>query len=127
MLRNFMNEITIYHNPKCSTSRTVLKSLQESSYKVKIIDYLKSPLTKNEIKSLLEQLNLQPSELLRKKEPLTKELNLTESGTSESKILKALFENPVLIERPVISNGTHAFIARPMSDFISKIETHNVF
>lgn len=127
MLRNFVKEITIYHNPKCSTSRTVLKTLQENKYKVKIIDYLKSPLTKNEIKSLLELLNLQPSELLRKKEPLAKELNLIENGISESKVLTAMFENPILIERPVISDGTRAFIARPLADFLPKIETHKLF
>ena len=122
-----MKEITIYHNPKCSTSRTVLKTLLENGYDVKIIDYLKSPLTKNEIKSLLEQLNLPPSGLIRKKEPLAKELNLTGNTILESKILAALFENPILIERPVLSDGSHAFIARPMAEFINKIETHNLF
>ncbi len=106
--------IEVLHNPRCSKSRAGIKYLDEKGVEYKIINYLKEPLTKEQLQDILKKLNMKPSELVRKKEKLYRELNLKEA--SEDEILDAMVKNPKLIERPIVINGDKAVVARPESE-----------
>jgi arsenate reductase len=106
---------TIYHNTRCSKSRQALALLEEhvkqSGEEFSVIEYLKTPITIDKIKSLIVQLECSAIDMMRTNETLFKQLNL--SNASEDRLIKAMFNNPKLIERPIISNGCKAIIGRP--------------
>jgi arsenate reductase len=102
---------TILHNPRCSKSRLALELLKKNKIEPEVREYLKAPLTKDEIESLLKKLNLSASELLRKKEKIIEENQLDVS--SDEKILECMVKHPVLIERPVVVKNDRAVIGRP--------------
>jgi len=104
--------VTIYHNPRCSKSRQTLSLLEEQNVSVTIIEYLKTPPTAAEIKSLLKKLRLDARGLMRKGEKIYKELDL-QHVKSEAALVKAMAANPILIERPIVVKGRQAIIARP--------------
>ena len=106
--------IEVLHNPRCAKSRAGIKYLDEKGIEYKIINYLKEPLTKEQLEEILKKLKMKPSELVRKKEKLYKELNLKEA--SEEEILEAMVKNPKLIERPIVINGDKAVVARPETE-----------
>ncbi len=104
--------ITIYHNGECSKCRGALEILQEKGIPHEIRWYLAEPLSIPEIRSLLAKLNMQPSELVRKSEPLYKE-QYEGKAISEQEWLVILAENPILIERPIIEKGEGDNCAAP--------------
>lgn len=104
--------LKIYHNTRCSKSRDVCTLLKKKKVKTEIIEYLKTPPTQKEIKSLLKMLGMKASELVRTKEPLYKE-KFEGKKITEAQWLKILSENPILIERPIIVKGDKAVIGRP--------------
>ncbi|MDT9598374.1 arsenate reductase (glutaredoxin) [Sphingosinicella rhizophila] len=104
---------TIYHNPKCGTSRKTLAILQESGADVTVIEYLKTPPTRDELKRLYERAGLNPAEGLRKKETLASDLDLLSGRISESALLDAMAENPILIERPLVETDKGVRLCRP--------------
>lgn len=103
--------IQIYHNPRCGKSRNCLAFLQEKESKVEVIHYLDTPPTVEEIKIVIQKLNMQPIHLVRVKERIwiEKYKNKTQN---EDAIIQALTEHPILIERPIIINGEKAIIGR---------------
>ncbi len=107
-----METVKIYHNARCSKSRQACSILEEQKVKVEIIDYLKTPFTETEIKSLLQMLGMKAEELVRKGEPLFKE-KFANKKLTEKEWIKALAENPILIERPIIVKGNKAIVGRP--------------
>ena len=112
---------TYIHNPKCSKSRQGLELIEKKGLKYSIKEYLKDPLTKTELSNLYSLLNKKYSlkEYTRTKEKLFKELGLSvESLSSKEKWVKTVFENPVLIERPILYNEKKAIIGRPPEDLI---------
>jgi len=104
---------TIYHNPKCGTSRKTLEIPQSEGAEVTIVDYLKNPPSKAELKRLYERAGLKPSEGLRAKETLASDLDLVGGHVSENAILDAMAENPILIERPLVETDKGVRLARP--------------
>ncbi|MGB2129400.1 MAG: arsenate reductase (glutaredoxin) [Flavicella sp.] len=104
--------IKIYHNPRCAKSRQGLAFLQEKNLEFETVLYLKNGLTHQELSSILQQLDIRPEALLRKSEKIWKE-NYKGKELSDQEIIKAMLENPKLIERPIVSNGKKAVIARP--------------
>lgn len=106
-------QITIYHNPKCSKSRQGLDFLLAHDVQPLVIDYIKAPLTADEITHLLEKLGMKARELMRTKEALYKELKLDNPKLSEEKLIAAMATHPKLIERPIVVKGKKAVIARP--------------
>ena len=104
--------IEIWHNSRCSKSRAGLKYLEEKGIDFKVKEYLKDNITIDELKSILEKLNMRPSELIRKKEAIYKELKLKDA--TEDELIQAMVENPKLIERPIIINKDKAVVARPL-------------
>jgi arsenate reductase len=104
--------IKIYHNPRCSKSREGLKILEESGKDFLIVKYLDIPMKKEEIKKVLELLDISAEELIRKNEKVWKE-NYKDQDLSEEDLLEAMQEHPKLIERPIVVNGEKAVIGRP--------------
>ncbi len=104
---------TIYHNPKCGTSRKTLEILNESGADVTVIDYLKQPPGKEELRRLYDRAGLSPREGLRAKEQLAKDLDLTGGHVSDNAILDAMVENPILIERPLVETEKGVRLCRP--------------
>ncbi len=104
---------TIYHNPRCSKSRDALSLLQAQNASIEIIDYLKQPPTLATLQRVLQQLGGDARLLLRTKEELYQQLQLDRPDIDNEQILNAIANHPVLLERPLISDGKRAIIARP--------------
>lgn len=109
-----MNEIKVWHNPRCAKSREALSIIEENGLECDVVKYLDSTPDANEIRNTLKLLNLSARELMRTKEAVYKELNLKEE-TDEDKLIEAMAQNPKLIERPVLFKGDKAIIGRPSS------------
>ena len=105
--------VTLYHNPRCSKSREALNLLREQGLEPEVILYLETPPNAKTLKAILGKLGISARELLRKGEDAYKELNLADETLSEAALIKAMVENPKLIERPIAINGDKAVIGRP--------------
>ena len=103
---------TIYHNPRCSKSRAGLAYLENKGYKFKVIDYIKNPLSKKELKEILMKMNKGPKEIIRKQETIYKSEFKGKNFTDEEWI-NILIEYPKLIQRPIISKNHKAILAQP--------------
>lgn len=104
----------IYHNPNCGTSRKTLALLREKGVDVEVIEYLKTPPSREELVDLLEQMGMTPRELLRKKGDLYAELDLANPKWTDDQILDFMVEHPVLIERPIVVTKKGARLGRPV-------------
>ena len=102
----------ILHNPRCRKSREGLLILQEQNEAFEVIEYLKTPLAKEEIMDLLSKLGVEPMELVRTGESIWKE-NFKGKELSDEEIIQAIADNPKLMERPVVIKGDKAVIGRP--------------
>jgi arsenate reductase len=102
---------TIYHNPKCGTSRKVLAALQAADHAPKVIEYLKTPLSRGELQALLHRMGLRPADCVRRKEKLFAQLKLAQAD--DEALLDAMAEHPILIERPIVVSGRAAKLCRP--------------
>lgn len=107
-----MDNLKIYHNPRCAKSREALKMIQDKGVKVEVIEYLQSPPTEKELRNILKTLSLSPIEIIRKNETLYKE-KFKNKALSDSEWIKILANNPILIERPIVIKGNKAVIGRP--------------
>ena len=111
----------IYHNNRCSKSRSGLQLLKDSGQDFEIIDYLKNPLSEKEIKELLKKLGFTPIQLVRKNEAIWKE-NYRGKKLTDNDIIKAMATHPKLIERPIVIKGDKAVIGRPSENINELIE-----
>lgn len=105
--------VKIYHNPRCSKSRQTLELLKQQDIDPEIIDYLKTPPDKTELKRLLKLLGITARDLLRKKEPEFKALGLDDPALKEDDIIDAMIHTPKLMERPIVVADNKAAIGRP--------------
>ena len=110
----------IYHNPRCSKSRKTLSLIKEKNQKIEIIEYLKNNLTISELENIINKLNMQPIDLVRKNEKIWKE-NLKKKKMSQQDIIKLMIKNPKIIERPIVVNGDQAVIGRPPENVLKII------
>jgi arsenate reductase (glutaredoxin) len=102
----------IYHNPRCSKSRQTLQLIKDANVAVEIVEYLNEIPTKEELKLILMQLNLQPKDIIRKGEAVYKE-KFKNSDFNEDEWIKIMIEYPKLIERPIVVKGNKAILGRP--------------
>ncbi|MFC9786593.1 arsenate reductase (glutaredoxin) [Rhodococcus sp. NPDC127528] len=102
---------TIYHNQRCSTSRTVLALIEEAGITPTVVKYLETPPSRDGLRKLLDDAGLKPSQAIRTKESVYKELGLSQA--SEDELLDAMVENPILIERPIVVTDQGTVLARP--------------
>ena len=103
---------TIWHNPKCSTSRKALEILRETpGLDIDVIEYLKTPPSAEELARLYDRAGITPHEGLRTKEPLARDLDL--AHVSGKAVLEAMVSDPILIERPLVETEKGVRLCRP--------------
>ena len=107
-----MSTVTIYHNPRCSTSRQVLEMIRAAGVEPRIVEYLKTPPSRDELRAVLQKLGMKASELVRRGEEEYKQ-HYAGRTLTEDEWLDALIEHPILIERPIVVRGDHAVVGRP--------------
>ena len=105
--------VTIYHNPRCSKSRQTLALLEENGVTPDIVEYLNTPPPASELGTILDKLGMEPRDLMRKNEDPYKALNLADESLGRDALIKAMVDNPILIERPVVVNGGKYALGRP--------------
>ena len=106
-------QATLYHNPRCGTSRTVLDILRNEIPDLTVVEYLKTPPDPDTLRDLASRLPTGAGSLLRTKEPLATELKLMEKDTTEEQIIKAISVHPILLNRPVVVTALGARVCRP--------------
>ena len=107
-----MDALRIYHNARCSKSRSACELIAEAGVEAEIVNYLETPPTREELLDLLRKLGMKPSELLRRGEAVFVE-RYAGRDLSEEDCLDALLAHPILMERPIVVRGDKAVIARP--------------
>lgn len=112
--------IKIYHNNRCSKSRSGLEILLKSGKEFEIVKYLDDVPTETELKKIISLLNISPIELVRKGEKIWKE-EFKDKELSDAEVIEAMVNNPKLIERPIIINENKAVIGRPPENVLKII------
>ena len=107
---------TIYHNPACGTSRKTLEILRNEGADLTVVEYLKTPPSRDELKRLYDRAGISPRDGLREKESLAEELGLTGEEVSDDQILDAMMEHPILIQRPLVETDKGARLCRPQEE-----------
>ena len=100
------------HNPRCSKSRAALALVQEAGVELPVREYLQDPLSLDELRRLVQLLDVRPIEIARRGEPQFQALGLGDT-TPDDDVLRALAEHPILIERPIVVRGGRAVVGRP--------------
>ena len=103
--------VTIYHNPRCNTSRKTLALLREKGVEPEVVEYLKTPYTAAQLKGLLTQLNLPPKAIVRRKEAAA--AGVDPAKLSEDQLIAAMAKNPIIVERPIVVSAGKAALGRP--------------
>jgi arsenate reductase len=106
----------IYHNPRCSKSRQTLELLNNKGVETEVIEYLNTPPDAAALNKILIGLNMEPRELMRKGQDEYKTLNLADDSLSREDLIKAMIENPILIERPIVITEKGIAIGRPIEN-----------
>ena len=105
--------VTVFHNPACGTSRNVVAAVKEAGYEPKVIEYLKTGWTKEQLKDLLAQMHASPRDILRTKGTPAEELGLSDPSATDEAILDAMVAHPILVNRPIVVTPKGAALARP--------------
>jgi len=104
---------TIYHNPRCGTSRNTLEMMREAGVEPQVVEYLKHPPSRTRLKQLLKAAGVSVRDALRSKEAIYAELGLADPKLSDDKLLEAMVDNPILIERPIVETEKGVRLCRP--------------
>jgi arsenate reductase len=112
--------VTIYHNPLCGTSRKTLEIIRETGSEPNVVEYLKAPPTREELRQIYKRADISPREGLRAKEPIASELGLTRPDVTDDEILDAMLEHPILINRPLVVTDKGVRLCRPQ-DLVREI------
>ncbi len=113
-----MDGFTIYHNPRWGKSRKALQLLRDNGIEPKIIEYLKTPPSQNELEALSKLLDKRPSEFIRKGESDFKANQLSNLIDHDQGMINAMIKYPKIIERPIIVRGNKAVIGRPPENIL---------
>jgi len=108
-----MSEITIYHNPQCSNSRGALALIRERGIEPTIIEYLKAPPSKEQLKIMMADAGITPRDLLRAKEMVYAELGLDDAKWTDDELVDFMLQYPVLMNRPVVVTALGTRLCRP--------------
>lgn len=117
---------TIFHNPACGTSRNVLAMIRQSGVEPEIIEYLKTPPTREELVALLIAMDMSPRDLLRRKGTPYAELGLDDEGLSDAQLLDAMMTHPILIERPIVVTEKGVRLCRPSERVLDILENPDI-
>ncbi len=108
-----MTELVLYHNPRCSKSRSALELIEQRGLTPRVVRYLETPLSAFELEQLLHRLGISARQLLRSGEDEFKALGLADPSLSDAQLIEAMVAHPRLIERPILVVGNAAVIGRP--------------
>jgi arsenate reductase len=108
-----VSAVTLYHNPRCGKSRSALELLRGRGIEPAVVEYLKTPPTAAELEAILDQLGIEPRDLMRKGEAAYKEAGLDNPALDRAALVAAMVANPILIERPIALANGKAAIGRP--------------
>lgn len=114
------NTITIYHNPACGTSRTVLGLIRAAGHEPEVVEYLKAGWTRTQLEDILARMRARPRDILRTKGTPAAELGLLEPAATDGQILDAMVRHPILVNRPIVVTPRGARLARP-ADIVQEI------
>ena len=106
-------DITIYHNPRCGTSRNALAAIREAGHEPQVVEYLANPPTREQLARLIADAGLQPRDAVRRKEALYAELGLDRPEVLDATLLDAMAAHPILIERPFVVTPKGVRLCRP--------------
>ena len=115
----------IYHNSRCRKSREALKIIQLKGINIEIVEYLKNPIDKDELRAILKMLKISAFDLIRKNESVYKKLYKGKNFSNEE-WLEVILSNPILMERPIIIKDNCALIARPSEKVLNLIDKKNI-
>lgn len=105
------DDVTIYHNPRCSKSRETLALIEGKGIRPRVVEYLKQPPSAAELGRILALLGKRPRDILRRKEAA--EAGIDPESLSDSALLAAMVAHPAVIERPIVVTGGRAALGRP--------------
>ena len=105
--------VTIFHNPRCSKSRATMQIIESKGISPEVVEYLKQPPDYQQLDATLELLGLEPRQLMRTREKAYKGNNLDDPNLSREDLVRAMIDNPILIERPIVIHNGKAVIGRP--------------
>ncbi len=111
--------VQIFHNPRCSKSRQTLQLLKDNGVEPEIVEYLKTPPTAEELVDILTKLDMQPRDLMRKKEKEYKETGMNDASLDKDALIAGMVATPKLIERPIVLANGKAAIGRPPEDVLA--------
>jgi arsenate reductase len=111
MARDF--PVTVYHNPNCGTSRNVLEMVRSAGHEPQVVEYLKAGWTREHLQDLLGRMGVGPRDVLRARGTPAQELGLLEAGVGDERILDAMVQHPILVERPIVVTPKGARLCRP--------------
>ncbi|MDE2357392.1 MAG: arsenate reductase (glutaredoxin) [Alphaproteobacteria bacterium] len=106
-------QVTVYHNPACTTSRKVVALLEEAGAAPRVVEYLKVGWTGPQLRELLTRMGASARDILRVRGTPAEELGLTAPDASDEAILEAMIRHPILVNRPIVVGPRGAALARP--------------
>lgn len=121
-----MTKVTIYHNPACGTSRNTLAMIRQSGVEPEIIEYLKTPPTRETLLTLLRDMNLEPRGLLRRKGTPYDELGLDDPRWTDDQLIELMLTTPILIQRPIVVTPLGTRLCRPSEQVIDLLPNSDI-
>ncbi|MDW9545921.1 arsenate reductase (glutaredoxin) [Sinorhizobium meliloti] len=119
-------DVTIYHNPQCGTSRNTLALIRHSGIEPTVIEYLKTPPSRDELAQMIRDAGLSVREAIRAKGTPYEELGLNDASVTDDRLLDTMLEHPILINRPLVVTPLGTRLARP-SEAVLDILPANAF
>ena len=113
-----MSDVTIYHNPACGTSRNTLALIRHAGIEPTVIEYLKTPPSKEKLRQLVGAMDMSVRDLLREKGTPYAELKLDDPKWSDDELLQAMQEHPILINRPIVETELGTKLCRPSEEVL---------
>ena len=114
--------VTIFHNPACGTSRNTLAMIEAAGYRPTVVEYLKTGWTRTQLQALFAAMAARPRDMLREKGTPAAELGLLAPGAGDDRILDAMVEHPILVNRPIVVTPKGTILARPSEVVLDLLE-----
>jgi arsenate reductase (glutaredoxin) len=121
-----MNKVTIYHNPSCGTSRNTLAMIRASGAEPEVIEYLKTPPSREKLVELISRMGIKARALLREKGTPYAELGLADDHLSQNALIDAMMQHPVLINRPIVVTSKGVKLCRPSELVLEILENPHI-
>lgn len=114
--------VTIFHNPNCGTSRNVVAAVKEAGYEPNVVEYLKAGWTADGLRNLLSRMGAAPRDVLRVRGTPAEELGLTDPSVDDDRVIEAMVEHPILVERPIVMTPKGVALCRPFETVFTLLD-----